>query len=415
MEGQNSAGVASFRADGRDEPNRGDIRLILCLDYEPNKWHNRLMFYNWQQSDWPEFRYDTAGIAEALLAIAQETGHVSGLLKGLPEDVRTETILDLMVTEAVKTSEIEGEYISRADVMSSIRNQLGLNPVPEQIRDRRAKGAAALMLAVREHYAAPLTETMLFDWHKMLMEGERQITIGAWRTHAEPMQVISDLMHKPTVHFEAPPSGRVPEEMARFIAWFNATENGKPQAIAAAPVRAALAHLYFETIHPFEDGNGRIGRAISEKALAQGLKRPALLSLSKAIEANKKTYYAAIQQAQTSNEVSAWIEYFVKTVLEAQEDAGRLITFVLQKARFFDRYQLHLNERQLKVIRRMLDEEVQGFEGGMSAKKYVSLTAASKATATRDLQHLAEIGAFIPMGGGRSVRYEINLAREKAE
>lgn len=367
------------------------------------------MRYNWQQKDWPEFRYDISEVEDVLFAFAEKTGHVSGMLKGLPESTQTETIIDLMVTEAVKTSEIEGEYISREDVMSSIRNQLGLNRTPIRVGDRRAKGAAELMLAVRDSYAEPLSEAILFAWHGMLMEGARGMTVGAWRTHEDPMQVVSGLLHKPKVHFEAPPSKQVSQEMQRFISWFNDSRPGKSRAITPAPIRSAIAHLYFESIHPFEDGNGRIGRAISEKALAQGLKRPALLSLSKTIEANKKAYYNALEEAQESNAINGWINYFTGTVLSAQEDAEWLIDFILQKARFFDRYKNQLNERQRKAINRMLASGPQGFEGGMSAKKYIAITGTSKATATRDLQHLAEIRAFTPIGGGRSIHYNLNL------
>lgn len=370
---------------------------------------NRLMTYNWQQKDWPEFRYDLSGLEDVLFSLAEKTGHVSGVLKGMPETMQTEAIIDLMVTEAVKTSEIEGEYISREDVMSSIRNQLGLNPELEQVRDQRARGAAQLMLAVRDDYAAPLTESMLFSWHSMLMEGNRRIAVGEWRTHEDPMQVVSGVMHKPKVHFEAPPSHDVPKEMLRFIQWFNDTAVGQVKEIRQSAVRSAIAHIYFETIHPFEDGNGRIGRAISEKALSQGLRRPVLLSLSKTIEANKKAYYDALEDAQKSNEITGWITYFVTMVLDAQNDAEILIDFILQKARFFDRFGDRLDDVHRKVINRMLAEGPKGFEGGMSAKKYISITGVSKATATRHLQYLTEIGAFIQEGSGRGTRYLVNL------
>ena len=368
------------------------------------------MKYNWQQSDWPDFRYDLSGIQDALFSFAEKTGQVSGVLKSLPESMQTEAIIDLMVSEAIKTSEIEGEYLSREDVMSSIRNNFGLNKTPKNIHDQRAKGAADLMVDVRQTFSNPLTKKKLFEWHKMLMMGQSgKIKSGAWRTHKEPMQVISGPIGKWKIHFEAPVSGSVPNEMKAFIQWFNDTAPGKSRGINIAPVRSAIVHLYFESIHPFEDGNGRIGRALSEKALSQGLDRPVLLSLSKTIEANKKEYYSALKNAQQSNEITSWIHYFVTAVLNAQCEAETQIDFILRKTKFFDKFKEHLSERHIKVIRRMLEEGPQGFEGGMSAKKYVSITGVSKATATRDLQYLAETGALKQIGGGRSTRYEVNL------
>lgn len=367
------------------------------------------MKYNWQQKDWPHFEYDTSEIQDVLFAVAEKTGHVSGILKGLPDSTQTEAILDLMVAEAIKTSEIEGEYLSRSDVMSSIRHNLGLDATPAHVADYRARGAAALMVDVRKNYQEPLTEEMLFTWHKMLMSGRRHMEIGAWRTHEEPMQIISGPVGRWKVHFEAPPSGQVPAEMTGFIDWFNETAPSAKNEIKNPVVRSAIAHLYFESIHPFEDGNGRLGRALSEKALSQGLGRPTLLSLSETIEANKKDYYEALKTAQRSNNITPWIEYFADTTLQAQTRAEKNINFVLKKTKFFDRFKDQLNERQLKIIRRMLDEGPRGFEGGMSTKKYIAITKTSKATATRDLQYLSEIGVLKQTGSGRSTRYDTNL------
>lgn len=368
------------------------------------------MRYNWQQKDWTEFQYDLSEVEDLLFEFTQRVGRVSGLLEGLPEDMQTEAIIDLMVSEAIKTSEIEGEYLSRKDVMSSIRNNLGLGHPKEQVNDKRAEGAAELMMNVRNHFSDALDKKTLFAWHKMLMRGSTQIVSGKWRTHTEPMQVISGAMGREKIHFEAPPSSRVPKEMDGFIEWFNKTAPGEKEEIKKPIVRSAIAHLYFESIHPFEDGNGRIGRAISEKALSQSIKRPVLLSLSKAIESNKKVYYQALEKAQSSIDITPWIKYFVETTLEAQIQAEGLIEFTLKKAKFFDQYKDQLSERQLKVVRRMLEEGLQGFEGGMTAKKYEGITKVSKATATRDLQELSEMGVFVLFGGGRSTRYELNLS-----
>ena len=195
--------------------------------------------------------------------------------------------------------------------------------------------------------------------------------------------------------------------MAKFIAWFNQTAPGADRAILYAPVRSALAHLYFESIHPFDDGNGRIGRALAEKALSQGLGRPAMLSLSRTLEAKRKQYYETLQSAQRGNEVTSWVRWFVAMVAEAQRDAEAQIHFIASKARFFRKFGDLFNERQLKVIQRMFEAGPAGFIGGMNARKYVTLTGVSKATATRDLQELAKCGALVSLGGGRSVRYEI--------
>lgn len=368
----------------------------------------RLMPYNWQQKDWPTFRYDLSGAEDALFAIAERTGHTSGLLKGLTADAQTDATVEMMVIEAIKTSAIEGELLSRKDVMSSIRKNLGMGGGPAG-GDKRADGAAALMIAVRNNFSAPLSEDTLFQWHSMIMAGHRHIAAGQWRTHTEPMQVISGPIGHERVHFEAPPSSRVPEDMQRFIQWFNDTAPGGNAEIRKAPVRSAVAHLYFESIHPFEDGNGRVGRALSEKALSQGLGRPVLLSLSRAIEGKRKEYYDALKEGQESNEITPWVMWFVHMVLEAQIQAEEQIDFTLKKTKLFDRFSNQLNERQLQILRRMLEEGPTGFEGGMSAKKYMVITGASKATATRDLQDLADKGIFEPTGGGRSTHYQIAL------
>jgi Fic family protein len=194
------------------------------------------------------------------------------------------------------------------------------------------------------------------------------------------------------------------------VKWFNETAPGGKHEIRIAPVRSAIAHLYFESIHPFEDGNGRIGRAIAEKALSQTLGRPVVLSLSKTIESNKKLYYKSLEQAQRSNDITPWIEYFVQTILDAQIDSEIQVEFTLKKVKFFDRFKDRLNDRQLLVIQRMLEEGQTGFEGGMNARKYIGITKTSKATATRDIQHLVEIGAFLALPGrGRSSSYTLAL------
>ncbi len=381
------------------------------LIFEPNKFPNRLTMYNWQQKKWPNFEYSLSAIEEKLYTFSEKTGLVSGILRSLPQDMELETVIEVMVAEAIKTSEIEGEYLSRKDVMSSIRNDLGLNLNKEPVADKRSKGIGELMINVRQTYQQQLNEQQLFAWHSMLFANDKKLKIGAWRNHADPMQVISGAMGKQKIHFEAPSSASVPEQMDKFIQWFNTTAPGGSAEITKAPVRCAIAHLYFESIHPFEDGNGRIGRAIAEKALSQGMGRPALLSLSRTIEANKNGYYTALEEAQQTLNITPWINYFVDVIVEAQQYAEEQIDFVLKKTKFFDRFKSSLTERQLKVIKRMLEEGPKGFDGGINASKYSSLTKVAKATATRDLQDLLQKNILMPFGtgGGRSTSYQLNL------
>jgi len=367
--------------------------------------------YNWQLKDWPNFTYDSSGVEEKLYLFSEKTGLISGVLKSLPENSQMDTIVEFMVYEAIKTSEIEGEYLSRKDVMSSIKNDLGLNKIPEHVADKKAKGIGDMIYTVRNTYGQPLSKKHLFAWHKMLLGTSKTLKVGAWRNDTAPMQVVSGVMGKEKVHYEAPPSAQVADEMDAFITWFNDTAPGGKHEMKKAPVRSAIAHLYFESIHPFEDGNGRIGRAIAEKALSQGVGRPVLLSLSRTIEAKKSGYYSALEKAQKSNEITHWINYFLDVITDAQQYTESHIDFTLKKARFFDKFKSELNERQLKMIRRILKEGPKGFEGGINAGKYVSITKASKATATRDLQDLLakEVIKFLGESGGRSTRYELNF------
>lgn len=370
-----------------------------------------MSLYNWQQSDWPNFRYEISNMHTLLLTIAEKNGCITGKLQHLPNELQTETMINFMVEEAIKTSEIEGEYINRPDVRSSIKNQLGLNETIEKVHDKRAHGLGELIIDLRKTFKDSLTEDKLFDWHLLLFSNStnQNLRIGCWRTQNEPMQIVSGYQNKLKIHYEAPPSKKVPNEMEKFIQWFNATAPGKINAIEFAPIRAAIAHLYFESIHPFEDGNGRIGRAIAEKALFQGLGYPAIISLSQAIEANKKNYYTALNTASKSNEITEWIHYFLNIIINAQIEVENQINFIIKKSAFFDRYKNHLNERQLKVIRRIFKEGPSGFEGGINARKYMAIADTSKATATRDLQDLLKKNVVTQIGFGRSVRYNINL------
>lgn len=367
------------------------------------------MKYNWQLSDWRKFTYSLKAIDDILYTFIEKAGHLKGLLQAMPQASQEEAIIEVLVAEALKTSEIENEYLSREDVTSSIRHNLGLYEPKKEVRDQRAKGIGKLMTEVRKTYNEPLTEQTLKDWHKFLFLKQNHITVGDWRSGSLPMQVVSGRQDKPTVHFEAPPSSDVPNEMEHFIQWFNNTAPNGKHPIKYPPVRSAIAHIYFETIHPFEDGNGRIGRAIADKALSQSVGYPLLLSLSATIENNKKAYYNALEHGQKSNEITPWINYFIQVIINAQKEAETLIEFTLKKVRFFDTYKHQLNERQLKSINRMFQEGPKGFEGGMTAKKHMGIAKTSKATATRDLQALEKMGALVVKGSGRSTRYDLNL------
>jgi Fic family protein len=377
--------------------------------FEPNNSFNRLMMYNWQLKNWRKFHYDEVSFTEKALSFMAIAGQSIGYLNGLSDDEQAESIISLLVNEAIKTSSIEGEFISRVDVVSSIKKNLGYTTPSFHIKDKRSEGIAKLLVKVREDFENDLTEAMLFEWHEMLMLGNKYISIGKYRSHTEPMQVISGAIGKEEIHFEAPPSAMVEKEMNAFIMWFNETKPGGKKAIQNLLIRSAIAHLYFETIHPFEDGNGRIGRVIAEKVLAQGFNRPILMSLSTIIEADKKGYYESLKKAQRTNDVTEWINYFIEVIYKAQEQFTKTIHFTIKKAKFFDKNKNQLNEAQTKVLYRMLQDGEDKFEGGMNATKYQSISMVSKATATRHLQDLVTKRILIPEQAGRSTQYQINF------
>jgi Fic family protein len=366
------------------------------------------MAYHWELADWPDFRYDEAEIAPAIAKFTYEAAQLIGAVAVLPGGIQLNAIAETLVQEAIKTSAVEGQFLSREDVMFSIQANLGIGH-QEVIKDKNAKGIADLMVLVRNTYSEPLSEKALFEWHKHIFPKSIGINVGEWRSGQEPMQIVSGTIGKESVHYVAPPSHVVPSEMDEFIRWFNDTAPGGSREISSGPIRAAIAHLYFESIHPFEDGNGRIGRALAEKAIAQNVGQPLLLSISSVIEANRGAYYKALQTASLGLELTPWINYFIQVLIQALKDSRRLVALTLAKTRFFDRYANKLNARQHKVITKMLNQGVSGFEGGMNARKYSRITGASKATATRDLQDLREKGILILHGGGRSTRYELQL------
>jgi Fic family protein len=268
-----------------------------------------------------------------------------------------------------------------------------------------------MMVDVYSTYAEPLTHETLFRWHGMLLSHDRQLeAIGSYRQHSDAMQIVSGRLDRPTVHFEAPPSVQVPDEMDRYLDWFKVTAPGAEEPLPAL-TRAGLSHLYFESIHPFEDGNGRLGRALAEKSLAQNIGQPSLIALAFTIERERKAYYDQLERHQKTLDVTPWLEWFADTVLTAQKVTLDRVGFFIAKAHFYDLYRDQLNERQAKVVERMFREGPDGFKGGLSAENYISITGTSRATATRDLQDLVEIGAVTRTGERRYTRYWLNLEK----
>jgi Fic family protein len=362
------------------------------------------MRWNWEQKDWPKFSYDFKLLESLERRFLRQSGEFLGVFRHVGADDQNALRIELIGEEAIKTSEIEGEILNRDSVQSSLRHQFGLGPEDSHI-PAAERGIASLMADLYQHFSDPLNDATLFAWHNDLLGSDKFIkTIGSYRTHDEPMQVVSGPIHKPTVHFEAPPSKVVSAEMQRFISWFNDTS---PLGKAPLPTlsRAGLVHLYFVCVHPFEDGNGRIGRALAEKSLAQNLGHPSLIALAYTIERKRKDYYAALERNNKNLEVTDWLRYFAETVIEAQSSTIRRIDFYVAKAKFYQRLGGQLNERQVKVIARLFEEGIDGFKGGLSAENYITITGTSRATTTRDLQDLVEKRALTKTGDLRHTRY----------
>jgi len=334
----------------------------------------------------------------------RQSGVVVGTVRHVPDDERLSLIIELLSTEALKSSEIEGEMLDRDSVQSSLRRQFGLQA--DTARSTPAEQGIAEMLAdLYRRYAEPLDDATLFRWHRWLMQARTDLrSVGQYRNHPEPMRVVSGRIERPRIHFEAPPSQSVPAEMTAFIRWFNATGplGNDPLPTLA---RAGLAHLYFECIHPFEDGNGRIGRGIAEMALAQGAGQPSLTALSLLIQRRRKDYYEQLESANKTLDADAWLDWFADVVLAAQEHTLRGLDFLLANTRLWDRVRGQINERQRKALARLMQAGVDGFVGGLSAGKYMALTGATAATATRDLGALVELGALRRTGQLKGTRY----------
>lgn len=366
------------------------------------------MAWNWTQEFWPSFTYDAAVLEPLERRFLLTSGEVIGAVRHVDEEERTLLRVELLSDEAVKTSEIEGEMLDRLSVQSSLRRQFGLASDDRPVRPQE-RGIAEMMVDVYDGWAAPLDHETLFRWHGMLMTGNRHIgTIGGYRTHEDAMQIVSGRHDKPTVHFEAPPSERVPTEMQAYVDWFNRSAPGGESPLPAL-TRAGIGHLYFESIHPFEDGNGRLGRALAEKSLSQNIGQPSLIALAYTIERSRKTYYDQLERHQRTLDITGWLVYFAETILESQQTTLKRVAFHIGKARFYDRFRQQLNERQEKVVERMFREGPAGFKGGLSAENYIAITRTSRATATRDLHDLVEKGILTRTGERRHTRYTLNL------
>jgi Fic family protein len=366
------------------------------------------MAWNWQEPDWPKFTWNALRLTLAEQQFLVGGGIFVGAIRHLGEEERNQLTVEAMSTEAVTTSEIESEILDRASVQSSIQRQLGLAADNRRVAPAE-RGVSEMMVNLYKTFASPLSDDMLLEWHRMLMSGRQDLgDVGRYRTSAEPMQILSGAMGAPKIHFEAPPAEKVPSEMAQFLAWFNRTSPAGEQPLPSL-TRAGIAHLYFESIHPFEDGNGRIGRALAEKSLAQSLGQPSLIALAATMLARRTRYYAALEAAGKSNEITEWLAWFAGTTIEAQRRTIALIEFLIDKTKMLDRLAGQLNDRQQKAILRMFREGPEGFKGGMSAGNYSTITGASPATTTRDLADLTEKGALTREGERRHARYKLGV------
>ena len=361
--------------------------------------------YIHEKAGWPEFTWDGEALADARAAVQHKHGRLLGKMEALSFDLRSEASLITLTSEVVKSSAIEGENLNPDEVRSSIARKLGLDAGGLPKASRNVEGVVEMMLDATQRYATQLTPERLFGWHSSLFAKPargRRLTIGAWRTgKSGPMQVVSGAIGREKVHFVAPKAGRLESEMAAFLAWFNAPSSVDPVQ------RAGIAHFWFVTIHPFEDGNGRIARAIADMALARadGTK-DRFYSMSAAIEAERSDYYRELEAAQRGSlDLTRWLMWFLSCLERSIDAAGQALASVLSKARFWQWLNARpVNERQRLVINRMLN----GFEGFLSSSKYAKLAKCSPDTALRDIQELVEHGVLLRNpGAGRSTSYRL--------
>jgi Fic family protein len=362
--------------------------------------------YLWELADWPQWRYDLAALAQPLADVSRAQGRLIGRLVDIGLELRDETQLAALSEDVLKTSEIEGEVLDPAAVRSSIARRLGVESAAVAPVDRQVEGVVDMVLDATSRCHDPLTAERLYGWHAALFptgrSGMFRIKVGGWRDDADgPMQVVSGPIHRRKVHYEAPPAQRLESEMSRFLEWAEAAPAGP------ALLKAGLAHLWFVTIHPFDDGNGRIGRAIGDLFIARAEQSPQrFYSLSAQIRRERHTYYDILQTTQIGTmDVTAWLGWFLGTLHRAIDHAHSGLDIVLAKSRFWQRWAgTPLNARQAKVINRLLD----GFEGRMTSSRWASMTRCSPDTALRDITELLDRGILQKLpGGGRRTGYAL--------
>lgn len=377
----------------------------------------------WQHADWPRFTYREPDLIGVLGRARLAQGLLLGKARALGFANLGNAMLDIWSGEAQATAQIEGEHLELASVRSSVANKLGIDLGPAMAVPRAVSGLIDLMEDATRHWQQPLTDERLFSWQAALFptgrSGLSKISVGAFRSSAAPMQIVSGPIGREKVHYVAPPSSAVADEMQAFLRWFESTQNGGIDGI----LRAGIAHLWFECIHPFEDGNGRVGRAITDMALVQDMRQDVrIYSLSAQILQDRDAYYAELNRASCGGlDVTQWLQWFVAMFEQACVHAERIIDQTLEKHRFWLLHNAdNLNDRQRKVINKLLDAGPGGFEGGLSASKYASLTGVSRATATRELADLAKPrmsadgngvspAIFSVTGAARSTRYYPNI------
>ena len=362
--------------------------------------------YIWQAKDWPHWRYDLAALSAPLSSVSRAQGLLLGRLADVGMSLRDQASLAALTEDVVKTSEIEGEVLDLQSVRSSIARRMGVDIGAVAPVDRHVDGVVDMVLDATSRSAEPLTTQRLLGWHAALFptgySGMNRIRVGQWRDDAEgPMQVVSGPVHRRTVHYEAPPSSSLQTEVTRFVAWANA-QTPEPELI-----KAGLAHLWFVTLHPFDDGNGRIARAVGDLFLARADSSPQrFYSLSAQIQGERKDYYDVLEATQKgSMEVTAWLAWFLGTLERAVASAQGTLDGVLAKARFWQRWaSTPFNERQIRLLNRLLD----GFEGKLTSSKWAKIAGCSPDTALRDITELLSLGVLRKLPeGGRSTSYEL--------
>lgn len=362
------------------------------------------MPWNWELPNWPTFTYDSTLILQKERQFLLGVGGAFAFLKNIDPLEQSQFVVEILSLEGEESSRIEGEILDRKSLQSSIRQQFGLRASRKR-EENKESCMAKLLCGVYKTFHEPLTHEMLWDWHTQLFQGYSHIDERRWyRSHSEPMQIVSNRYDSPRVFFEAPPSSIVHHEMSMFINWFNSTRD--TEFILG---RAAIAHVYFESLHPFEDGNGRIGRILVEKALSQGIGRPVLIAVSRILEKKKANYYSALEKCNRTLEVQDWVLFFSDSVLEALNESMTFLNFLIEKSKMLTALSSVINPRQEKVLLRMFAEGPKGFKGGLSADNYIKITKTSKATATRDLVDLVTKGALKKTGDLRHTRYWLNL------